>query len=112
MNGVSEDGTIAVKEVSEPFDPKLKDIIIELIYNKIYEVESNNFEPRFVVLSRKAYASLVAHIDETGNFYEARIDGNFPTQIHGLPIVMAGDTPLDVRVLADARKEFVYDVRK
>lgn len=106
------DDIIKTTELSIKIDPLLKDIIIELIYNKIYEVKSNNFKPVFVILSRKSYACLVAHITETGNYYEAGIDGNYPTQIFGLPIVMAGDTPLDVRVLTDARKEFMCDVRK
>lgn len=62
--GIPEDDIISVTKISEPFDPKLKNFIIKLIYTKINEVESNNFKPRFVVLSRKAYSSLIAHILE------------------------------------------------
>jgi|GEM_PF-3179388 len=101
-----------VEEHSEPFDKQLKDIIIELIHNKIYEVEANGFEPKFIVLSRKSYTCLAAHLMEKGIPFTSGCDGNFPTQILGLPIIMAGDTPLDVRVLADARMEYQYEVHK
>lgn len=110
--GIPEDEIISVTKISEPYDPKLKGIIIELIYKKINEVESNNFKPLFVVLSRKAYSSLIAHILETGNYYEAGIDGDFPTVIFGIPIVMVGDALHDVQVLSDSKHEFQYDVRR
>lgn len=109
---IPEDDIISVTKISEPFDPKLKKSIIKLIYTKINEVESNNFKPRFVVLSREAYSSLIAHILETGNYYEAGIDGDFPTVIFGIPIVMIGDALHDVRVLSDSKHEFQYDVRR
>lgn len=102
------EGYVKTTEVSVKIDPIIKNIIIELIYNKITEVEENNFEPAFIVLSRKAYASLVAHIREKG--YVSGVDGQYPNAVYGIPIVMAGDTPLDVRVVANARNEFLYGV--
>jgi hypothetical protein len=98
-------------EHSEPFDEPLKDIIVELIYKKMAEVESNGFKPKFVVLNRKSYASLVAYIMETG-VYVAEVGCRFPTTIFELPIVMVGDNTLDVKILSDANHEFQYQVRE
>jgi hypothetical protein len=103
-------------EHTEQFDPKLKDEIVNLIYHKIEEVESNAFEPKFVVMNRTAYASLVAYLMETNNTVNnilyVHVDGVFPTQIFGYPIVMVGDVPIDVKVLTDAKMEFQYEVRR
>jgi hypothetical protein len=104
--------TIIVNEVTEPVNQILKGTIIDLINYRINEVRSNNHQPAFVVMSKKSYTSLVYTIRESGNRYIAGVDGDFPTQIFGLPIVMVGDVSFDVRVVTDAKREYWYDPRR